>query len=57
MYMKQTSKYIGRHKYTSTLVDEESFYANFTNTTFQKIPVPHLTRAMKQKTLHQRGSF
>ena len=30
----------------------DSFYANFTNMTFQKIPIPHLTRTMKQKFLH-----
>ena len=38
--------------YTNSLVNADSFYANFTNTTFQKIPIPHLTRTMKQKFLH-----
>ena len=38
--------------YTNTLVNADSFYANFTNTTFQKIIIPHLTRTMKQKFLH-----
>ena len=32
------------HKYTNSLVNADSFYPNFTNTTFQKIPIPHLTR-------------
>ena len=38
--------------YTNSLVNTDSFYMNFTNTTFQKIPIPHLTRTMKQKFLH-----
>ena len=29
--------------YTNSLVNANLFYANFTNTTFQKIPIPHLT--------------
>ena len=39
-------------KGTNSLVNADSFYANFTNTTFQKIPIPHLTRPMRQKFLH-----
>ena len=39
-------------QYTNSLVNADSFYANFTNTTFQKIPIPHLTRTMKRKFLH-----
>ena len=35
--------------YTKSLVNANSFYANFTNTTFQKSPIPHLTCTMKQK--------
>ena len=31
----------------TSLVNADSFYA-----TFQKIPIPHLTRTMKQKVLH-----
>ena len=31
-------------KYTNSLVNADSFYTNFTNTTFQKISIPHLTR-------------
>ena len=27
-------------------------YANFTNTTFQKIILPHLTRTLRQQVLH-----
>ena len=39
--------------YTNSLVKADSFYANFTNTTFQNIPIPHLTRhPMRQKFLH-----
>ena len=38
--------------YTNYLVSADSFYAKFTNTTFQKIPIPHLTGTMKQKCLH-----
>ena len=37
---------------TNSLVNADSFYANFTNADFQKIPIPHLTRTMKQKFLH-----
>ena len=39
-------------KYTNSLVNADSFYANFTNATFQKILSPHLTCTMKQKFLH-----
>ena len=39
-------------KCTNSLFNVDSFYANFTNTTFQNIPIPHLTRTMKQKFLH-----
>ena len=35
--------------YTISLVNANLFYANFTNLTFQKIPIPHLTSTMKQK--------
>ena len=38
--------------YTKSLVNTNSFYTNFTNTDFQKVPIPHLTRTMKQKFLH-----
>ena len=38
--------------YTNSLVNADSFYENFTITTFQKIPIPHLTRPMRQKFLH-----
>ena len=30
-------------KYTNSLVNSDSFYVNFNNTTFQKISIPHLT--------------
>ena len=30
-------------EYTNSLVNADLFYVNFTNTTFQKIPIPHLT--------------
>ena len=39
-------------KYTKSSVNVNSFYANFTNTHFQKVSIPHLTRTMKQKLLH-----
>ena len=35
-----------------SLVNADSFYANFTKTTFQKIPIPRLTRTMKKIFLH-----
>ena len=35
MYIRQTSKYIGRHKYTNSLVNVDSFYMIFTNKTFK----------------------
>ena len=38
--------------YTNSLVNVDSFYTNFNNTTFQKFPIPNLTRTMKQKFLH-----
>ena len=37
---------------TNSLVNADSLYANFSNTTFQKVPIPHLKRPMKQKFLH-----
>ena len=39
--------------YTKSLVNTNSFYTNFTNTHFQKVPISHLTRTMKQKVLHK----
>ena len=39
-------------EYTNSLINADSFYANFTNKTIQKIPIPHLTRPMRQKFLH-----
>ena len=38
--------------YYKSLVNANSFYVNFINTHFQKVPIPHLTRTMKQKFLH-----
>ena len=38
--------------YTNSLVTTDLFYANFTKTTFQNIPIPHLTPTMKQRVLH-----
>ena len=38
--------------HTNSLVNADSFQANFANTTFQKIPIPHLTRTKKHKFLH-----
>ena len=36
-------------KYTNSLINVEWFYANFNNTAFQWIPIPHLTHTMKRK--------
>ena len=38
-------------QYTNSLVNADSFCVNFTNTTFYKIPIPHLTCPMEQKFL------
>ena len=46
----QWSKLEGRYyqtiffNYTNSLDNADSFNAKFTDTTFQKIPIPHLTR-------------
>ena len=47
-------KFLGRSAYTNSLVNADSFYANFTNTTFQKEPrymyltqIPSLTHTKK----------
>ena len=37
---------------TKSLVKTNLFYTNLTNTHFQKVPIPNLTRTMKQKFLH-----
>ena len=37
--------------YTNSLDNANSFDANFTNSTFQKIPIYHLTHTMKKKSL------
>ena len=42
-------------QYTNSLVNADSFYSNFTNKTFQKIPIP--SRSMSQKFLHWRKFF
>ena len=34
-----------------SLVNTNSFYTNFTNAHFPKVPIPHLTHTMKQKFL------
>ena len=41
--LSQTSNKIHRDTYTKSLVNTNSFYTNFTNTHFQKVPIPHLT--------------
>ena len=43
---------LARQHYTKSLFNTNSFYTNFTNTHFEKVPIPHLTRTMKQKFLH-----
>ena len=35
-----------------SLVKADSFYANFTNLTFQKIPIPHLTHTIETGILN-----
>ena len=37
---------------SNSLANADFFYVNITNETFQKIPIPHLTRTMKHKFLH-----
>ena len=39
---------LGSTEYSNSLVNADSFYANFNNKTFQKIHIPHLTNTMKQ---------
>ena len=39
-------------QYTNSLVNADLFYANFTDPTFRKIPIPHLIRPVKQIFLH-----
>ena len=39
---KNTKNKLNPFRYNNSLVSADSFYANFTNTTFQKIPIPHL---------------
>ena len=34
-------------KFTNSLVNADFVYANFTNLTFQKVTIPHLTHTMK----------
>ena len=34
---------LGYQNYTNSFFNANSFYVNFTNMTFQKIPIPHLT--------------
>ena len=41
-----------QNRYTKSLVNTNSFYTNFNNTHFQKVPIPHLICTMKQKFLH-----
>ena len=38
--------------YTNSLVNADLFYVNFTNMTFQKNPIPHLTLTMTKKFPH-----
>ena len=38
--------------YTKSLVNTNLVNTNFTYSHFQKVPIPHLTRTMKQKFLH-----
>ena len=42
------------YDYTNSLVNGDSSYKNFTNTTFQKFPISHLTRTMIQKVFFKK---
>ena len=47
---------VSRHRYgldmyTKSLVNTNLVNTNFTNTHFLKVPIPHLTRTMKQKLI------
>ena len=39
----QVIRWDEQKRYTNSLLNADSFYANFTDTNFQKIPIPHLT--------------
>ena len=52
LLLLQLLKLFSNYKYTKFLVNTNSFYMNFTKTYFQKGPIPHITRTMKQKFLH-----
>ena len=54
IFEKQAMEFFSKYElllYTNFLVNSDSFYGKFTNTTFQKIPSPHLTCIVKQKIL------
>ena len=55
MVMVKVSQFIFEccfsYDYTKSLVNMNSFYTNFTNTHFQKVLIPHLTRTIKPKVL------
>ena len=59
----QWSKLEGRHyqtiffNYTNFLDNVDSFYEKFTNTPFQKIPIPHLTRMLYYNTRNMKQTF
>jgi hypothetical protein len=43
--------------FNNSWVNAILFYTNFINMNFQKIPIPQLTRTMKQKFLHKPRIF
>ena len=58
------TKFIRIIIYTNSLVNADSFYANFTNTTFQKEPrymyltrIPSLTRSASEKKSRKARSW
>ena len=42
-------------EYTNSLVNADSFYENFTNATFQKVPISHLTRTYCEIRIMRQG--
>ena len=49
MYLFFSEKMLNSTYLTNSLVNTDSFYSNFSDNTFQKVPITHLTCPMKQK--------
>ena len=52
IHLQMQNNFTDLENYTKSLVNADLLYANFTNTTFQKVPISHLTCTMKQKFFH-----